>query len=135
MYFEWPEDTCPVSEFHQHLNSITPCTQFTIEKDKDGCIPFLDELVKRENGKIETEVYRKPTDSGLYLNYNSNHPKAVKNGIANLLFCRAETHSSTPSSYKKAVKKVEKILQQNQYPTELIRNIKNKRQQEQQRAR
>jgi hypothetical protein len=42
---------------------------------------------------------------------------------------RAESHSSTPSAYKKEVSEVEKILDKNEYPTELVRNIKNKRQQ------
>lgn len=129
MFFVWPENIRPVEELHQHLNSIAPCTQFTIEKEKDGCIPFLDVLVKRKEGRVETEVYRKPTDTGLYLNYNSNHPKAVKNGIVNLLLSRAESHSSTPSAYKKEVREVEKIMKKNEYPTELVRNIKNKRQQ------
>jgi hypothetical protein len=84
---------------------------------------------KKKERRVETEVYRKPTDTGLYLNYNSNHPKAVKNGIVNLLLVRAESHSSTPSAYKKEVRGVEKIMKKNEYPTELVRNIKIKRQQ------
>jgi hypothetical protein len=45
------------------------------------------------------------------------------------LFCRAETHSSTPSTYKKEINKVEKITTLNEYPTELIRNLKIKKHQ------
>ena len=43
--------------------------------------PFLDVLVKRENTKIETDIYYKPTDSKQYLLFNSCHPKHTKTSI------------------------------------------------------
>jgi hypothetical protein len=53
--------------------------KFTIEKEKEGVFhSYKVVLVKIKEVRVETEVYRKPTDTGLYLNYNSNHPKAVK---------------------------------------------------------
>jgi hypothetical protein len=46
----------------QHLNSIEPSIQFTVEREMDGHIAFLDLNVHRtEERKIETDVYRKPT--------------------------------------------------------------------------
>jgi hypothetical protein len=78
--------------------SINASITFNVEKEVEGVIPFLDVLVKGRNQKIETEVYRKRTDSGLYLQYDSNHPKTVKNGIINTMLHRAETHSSTTTT-------------------------------------
>jgi len=127
IFFVWPEGVCSIEEFHTHLNAQSTDIKFTIEKEVNGTIPFLDVLVKRNNHKLETEVYRKATDSGLYLQYDSNHPKAVKNGIVNTMLHRAETHSSTPSNYNQEVKKIDEILIRNKYPPKLIKNIKEKR--------
>ena len=43
--------------------------------------PFLYVLLKRENTKIETDIYYKPTDSKQYLLLNSCHPKHTKTSI------------------------------------------------------
>ena len=46
----------------QHLNSIEPTIQFTVKRETDGKLPFLDTYVQRTtDGKLETVVYRKPT--------------------------------------------------------------------------
>jgi hypothetical protein len=73
------------------------------------------------------EVYRKPTDSGLYLQYDSNHPKSVKNGIIITMLYRAETHSSTSTAYNQEIDRVKEIIINNKYPSPLIQNIINKR--------
>ena len=87
----------------------------------------MDVLVTRRDQKLDTEVYRKATDSGLYLQYDSNHPKAVKNGIVNTMLHRADTHSSNQANRTQEINKIEKILIKNKYPPKLIQNIKEKR--------
>ena len=123
IYIEWPENIRPIEELQTHFNMKSNVTKFTLEKEKDEGLPFLDVHVKRKNNKITTEVYRKPTDSGLYLQYDSNHPCAVKNGIVSTLLHRAKTHSSDKKKYKEEVQKVKTTLIENKYPPKLIDNI------------
>jgi hypothetical protein len=66
-------------------------------------------------------------DSGLYLQYDYNHPKSVKNGIVNTLLHRAETHSSNATIYREKLKKIDEVLQTNKYPKQLVDAIKQKR--------
>ena len=56
-------------EFLQHINSVDPSIQFTIEEAKqDGSMPFLDTLVTpQEDGTLTTSVYSKSTHTNQYL--------------------------------------------------------------------
>ena len=48
-----------INNFHNNIN-------FTIKKELDKCLPFLDMNVTRHiNGSFLTSVYRKPTHTGL----------------------------------------------------------------------
>ena len=77
--------TVPVDKLWEELNSIHPKIQFTME----CCVtqlPFLDVLVKLNDGWISTDIYFKPTDTLFYLNFKSCHPKHTK---VNIPFCLA----------------------------------------------
>jgi hypothetical protein len=78
IFFVWPELECSISEFHVHLNNQDSNIQFTMELENNGKFHFLDVLVSRVTGRLVTEVYRKATNSDLYLQYDSCNPKSVK---------------------------------------------------------
>ena len=61
--------------FLQHINSVEPAIRFTVEDNKeDGSIPFLDSIVKPEvDGSLSITVYRKPTHTDQYLQWDSHH--------------------------------------------------------------
>ena len=46
-------------KFKEYLSSRHPNINFSIEKEKDGCLPFLNVNIFRENEKFVTNVYRK----------------------------------------------------------------------------
>ena len=62
------------------LNSFHDNTKCTFEIEKDNTIYFLDNLIIRKPGKIETAVYRKKTCTDLYMNWHSLALLKVRNG-------------------------------------------------------
>ena len=53
-----------------------------MEGEKDNCISFLDISIKRDHaGTLDTNIYRKPTDSERYLNFKSEHLLENKSAV------------------------------------------------------
>ena len=50
-----------IDDFPEHLNKQNADIQFTKEIEENGKILFLDCLVTRDNNKLKTTIYRKPT--------------------------------------------------------------------------
>jgi len=65
----------------QIFNSFHERLQFTIEIADNNCLNFLDVSIIINNNHIEFDWYRKPTLSGRFLNFFSQHPLAHKKGV------------------------------------------------------
>ena len=101
----------------QHLNSIEPSIQFTVEREINGHLAFLDLNVHRTvEGKLETDVYRKPTHTDKYLSYDSHHPVSHKRSVAKTLLQRAESLPSNSDSQANEREYVLNVLGENNYP-------------------
>lgn len=105
------------------FNSYDPHIQFTVEKETERSVPFLDtKLIRTDNNKIILDWYIKPTASGRYINYYSCHSinmkinfiKGLKNRIMKI------SHASLRN---KNLKNLYKILCENSYPPKMIQGI------------
>ena len=67
-----------MDNFHEHLNRQNPDIQFTKEIEENGKIPFIDFLVTRDNNKLRTKIYRKPTHADRLLDQSSYNPTSHK---------------------------------------------------------
>ena len=72
------------SKFHQNI-------KFTYEVEHNGMISFLDILLMRCNGELETTVFRKETNNDIYLHWRSFAPMTWKKGTLRTLIRRAYT--------------------------------------------
>ena len=107
--------------YMQHLNSIEPSIQFTVERDTDGKLPFLDTCVQRTtDGKLETVVYRKPTHTDKYLSFNSYHARSHKKSVVTTLFQRAENLTSNNDARENECQYVTNVLKENNYPKSFL---------------
>ncbi|XP_043205006.1 uncharacterized protein LOC122372176 [Amphibalanus amphitrite] len=70
------------------LNSVEEKIQFTLEKESNGTIAFLDTVIIR-GSQPKFKVYRKPTNKESYVHFYSGHNDRVKSGIVLGFFLRA----------------------------------------------
>ena len=111
----WPHQE-DVQILLDHMNSIRPSIQFTMEKEQDSKLPFLDVLVTHTEQEFRSSVYRKPTITGQYLNFNSRRSYTVQKGIVRCLQYRAKTISSDTDVYQEEMISLRHNLHRNNYP-------------------
>lgn len=113
---------CVVDCFNNYHSRL----KFTQESELNDSINFLNTTVYRDNNKLTTNWYRKPTFSGRYINFLSNHPIKYKiNTIISLV-----DHAillSDPRFHDSNLSIVKNILKNNCFPEYLVaKHIKNR---------
>ena len=108
------------SLFLDHINSLRPSIQFTMERENNNKIPFLDVQIEKTEGGFRTSVYRKPTATGRYLNFQSHHPDTVKKGIVRCLQDRAATISTDEPTRRREMSLLTDTFRRNGYPSGFI---------------
>ena len=81
---QWTEHK---ENFVRHINSIDQSIKFTVEDTwSDSSMPFLGILKTLEPDRtLSIRVYRKPTNTNEYLNWDSHHHIVTKCSIINTL--------------------------------------------------
>ena len=69
---------------------------------------------------IESTVYRKPTHTDRYSDYNSNHTISAKLSVIHTLIHRSKQVCSTPEFLAKDMDHLHKVLQDNHYPKQFF---------------
>ena len=115
-----------LNSFFNHINNIDNKIQFTKEASRsDGSMPFLDTLVTiNGDGSLNTKVYRKPTHTDLYLQWDSNHSIAAKYSVINTLHHRAKAVSSNNQLLKEEDDHLQEVLTRNKYPLWALNRVK-----------
>ena len=111
--------------FLEHINSVDPAIKCTVEDNKeDGAIPFSDTTVKSEaDGGLSITVYRKPTHTDKYLQWDSHHHLSAKYSVINTLTHRAKTVCNKPEVFQKEMDHLRKVLSHCMYPTGAIDRV------------
>ena len=113
--------------FHENLNSIDSNIKFTIEHEDHGQIAFLDTVVSREDGTISVDVYRKPTNTDRYLDFQSHHDKQHKASVASTLIHRALNLPSTADKKTRELAYITRVLEYKGYNSDFVSSILKKK--------
>ena len=88
-------------------------------------MPFLNTLVKpKSDGSLSTTVYRKPTHTNQYLQWDSHHAIANKYSVINSLLHRATDICSNKDHLEEEQAHIQKVLSACKYPAWAINRMK-----------
>ena len=60
------------------INNLHPSPKFTVEREKNSSIPFLDMEIHQTQGRLTSTWHTKPTDTGLMMNFHAMAPVKYK---------------------------------------------------------
>ena len=105
------------------LNGLHPSLSFTMELPVDDRIPFISIEIIKNGTKLETQVYRKSTNTGLLLHFNSHTDKRYKDSLLKTMLHRAYALSSTTEAFNEECAKLRSIFSHLNYPLSLIDSV------------
>ena len=113
-----------INKVLETLNSYHTNIKFTIEIESENKISFLDVLLIRNNSLISTKVYRKNTNTDIYINWKSFSPNNWKWGTLKTLVTRAFDICSTDEYLKEELEHIRKVFHhRNNYPLWVINKV------------
>ena len=114
------ESSESADSFRKYMSSKHQNINFTVEKENVGSLSFLDIKICRKNGKFVTSVYRKPTFSGVFTNYESFIPTYQKRGLLHTLLHRSFSICCDFKTFHFEIDHLKTILIKNNYPLNFI---------------
>ena len=116
-----------VDALHEHLNIQASGVSFTVERETNGMLPFLDVEVRRQQDcSIKTGVYRKETHTDNYLNFKSHHSAQHKESVIRALVKRGEVFSTDTGDKLAEDRRIDEVLKANSYPSRFIHATRRK---------
>ena len=109
----------------RELNGFHANIKFTHELEDEGTIPFLDvRITKVEDDQIETSVYRKETNTDIYMNWYSHAPTIWKIATLKSLIRRAFLVSSKSDTLNvELIHLKNTFCDRNDYPRNMVEKI------------
>lgn len=119
----WTGTDRQLDVFLKFLNTINKKIQFTLEKEKDGVLHFLDLSMSVKNSKIDFEIYRKPTQSDVTIPASSNQSLQIKHSVFYSLINRLINIPLRKESFEKELTTIKQIAFNNGYDTKIVDQI------------
>ena len=118
-------NTDAAADFLATLNGLHPSLKFTMELPSENTIPFIGIQIIKNGTELETRVYRKPTNTGLLLHFQSHVDKRYKTGLLKTMLHRAHAQSSTTEAFNEECAKLRFIFSRLDYPIGLVNSTIN----------
>ena len=102
------------------FNSIHNKIQFTRESEVENQLAFLDVHIMKTRKGVETKIFRKPTFTGLYINWQSYVPLKFKKNLLFTLLDRAYKICNSHAFIHQEFQKISTLLQKNGFQLTLL---------------
>jgi len=122
----WDYDVKSLERFLEFANNFHPTIKFTLDHSYTTA-NYLDITISKDatsRSYLTTELFIKPTHSGVSLNYFSKHPRHVIVNTGRNHFRRAKLLSNCDEAKLRSFQKISDLLLANKYPTHIIEKLK-----------
>ena len=103
-------------KFKKYLSSKQPNINFSLEKEKEGRLSFLDVNIFYEKGNFVTNVYPKKAFSGVYTNFDSFMLETYKTGLIKSMLFRCFNLCSDFVKFYHEINMLKGLLYKISYP-------------------
>jgi hypothetical protein len=107
----------------ESFNDITPSIKFTMEKETENKINFLDVTIWKEQNTFTFSVYRKHTTTDSTIPLVSCHPQTHKHAARHHLFNRMNTYGLNAADKEEERNIIKHIVSSNKYDTSIINRL------------
>jgi hypothetical protein len=119
-FFVWIGAETGLVEFLTNFNSFHPSIKLTYSYSRTTA-NFLDISVNLVDGKFNTSMFHKPTDSPQYLHFTSAHPAHTKRSVPYSLALRSVRAHTCKDEAAKDLERLEKHFISRGYPRSLVK--------------
>ena len=114
------KDIPTATAFLATLNEAHPSISFTVEVANNNKLPFIRMELVKIGKQLKTCVYRKTTNKGLLLHYQSHVDARYKRSLLTTMLNRAHRLSSSPDLFAEECDNLKVIFLKLKYPERLI---------------
>ena len=114
------KDFQTAGDFLTTLNEAHPAISFTMEVANNNKLPFIGMELIKIGKQLKTSVYRKTTNKGLLLYYQSHVDARYKRSLLTTMLNRAHCLSSSPDLFAEECENLKGIFLKLKYPENLI---------------
>ena len=100
IFMLWTGTLDELRNFERNINEIHPSIKLTFEHSYKE-INFLDSIIISPKGRLQTKIYKKPTDKSNYLHNTFYHPNSLENDILYGQALRLRKICSNKTDYQK----------------------------------
>ena len=125
----YKEDQTNIHNVLDYFNSVTPNMKFTLEKEENNKINFLDITIAKGHDSLLFEIYRKPTTTDVIIPNDSCHPSEHKTAAIGYSYNRMKSYKLTPESQQKERNMIQQILVNNNYEASTLNTISEEKKQ------
>jgi len=111
-----------LTEITEIFNNFNRNIKFTVEEEDNDQIAYLDTKVIKHDNTIKVNWYQKEMASGRLINYFSNHTQNIKMNTARN-FVSKVLSLSDEVFHKENIRRIYEILDKNDFPRHIIRQI------------
>jgi len=109
------------------FNKLTPKLEFTLERETNCRISFLDITICREQKCFSMDIYRKPISTGVIIPNDSCHPREHKVAAIRYLHNSMVSYQLALENMEKEHNTILQILNSNKYDKSILRKLSTKK--------